>query len=162
MGIETVLFMAFTGMQALSSIMSAQSQADAAVKQGNIDMAEKAKQTRYAAARQNVSFLNSGITLEGTPSLVIDETFNTGLADIRQIGANANAKSENFIAEGRMKAISAIAGGMSGMGGGTGSMITQAGSFLPDNALFGLNNAGFGNDAFSMMEAKDARGGSWY
>lgn len=160
MGIETILFAAFTGLQALSTMMSANAQADAAVRQGNIAMQEKAKETRYKAARQNVSFLNSGITLEGTPSMVIDETYTTGLADIKQIGNNANATASNYIAEGRTKAIGQIAGAFGNFAAGSGgSMVTTAGSYLPDKALFKLNDMGFGNDAFSMMEAKDQRMG---
>lgn len=165
MGIETILFMAFTGLQAVSGMMNAQSQADAAVKQGNLQMAEKAKQVRYATARQNVSFLNSGLSLEGTPMDVINETFDTGIKDIQAIGANANAQSKNIIGQARTQAIGQIAGafgGMGGGGGGFGGMATAAGSYLPDTALFSLNKAGFGNDAFSMMEMKDTRGGSWY
>lgn len=159
MGIETILFAAFTGLQAVSGMMQAQSQAKSAVAQGNIQMQERAKQVRYAAARQNVSFLNSGLSLEGTPMDVINETFDTGLADIRAIGANANAQSKNIIGQARTQAIGQIAGAF---GGGSFGGMTGAGSFLPDAALFGMNKAGFGNSAFEMMSAKDARGGSWY
>lgn len=160
MGIETILFAAFTGLQAVSGMMQAQSQAKSAVAQGNIQMQERAKQVRYAAARQNVSFLNSGLSLEGTPMDVINETFDTGLADIRAIGANANAQSKNIIGQARTQAIGQIAGAFGD--GSFGGMVTSAGSYLPDTALFSLNKAGFGNSAFEMMEMKDARGGSWY
>lgn len=159
MGIETILFAAFTGMQAISSLMSAQNNAEAAVQQGNIAMENKAKETRYRAARQTVSFLNSGIEMEGTPSLVVDETYTTGLKDIQQIGANANAQSSNFIAQGRSEAISAIVGGMSGMSGSMGSMFETAGSFLPESVLYDINAAGGGNFAYEALMLKDQRAG---
>jgi hypothetical protein len=160
MGIETVLFMAFAGMQAISALTSAQNQAKAAVAQGNIAMENKAKETRYRAARQTVSFLNSGLDMEGTPSLVVDETYTTGLKDIRAIGANANAQSKNFIAQGRSEAISAIMGGMKGLPSGSmGSMFETAGSYLPESSLYSLNNMGFGESAYNMLELKDQRAG---
>lgn len=159
MGIETILFMAFTGLQAVSSMMNANSQADAAIRTGNLQMQEQAKKTRYAAARQTTSFLNSGITLEGTPQDVIQETFTTGIADVKQIGANANTTANNIIGEARTKAIGSIASSFGSFSSGGTSLTTQAGSYLPDSALFSLNNAGFGTDAYSMLEAKDQRMG---
>ncbi len=160
MGIETILFAAFTGLQAISSLMNAQSQADAAVKTGEYNMENEAKKVRYAAARQTTSFLSSGLSLEGTPTDVIQETYNTGIKDIKQIGANANSQSSNFIAQGRSQAIGAIAGGLKGLPSGSfGAMFDTAGSFAPDSFAYGLNNAGFGNDAYNMLQQKDQRAG---
>jgi hypothetical protein len=160
MGIETIMFAAFTGMQAIGSLMQGQAQAKAAVQQGNIDAQNMAKKTRYAAARQTVSFLNSGLTLEGTPQAVIDETYATGIKDVGQIRMNANTAASNAINAGRMEAIGTIASGFSGMGGGSmGAMFNTAGSYLPDSALFKLNESGFGSMSFNMMEAKDKRMG---
>lgn len=160
MGIETILFAAFTGLKAISQMNAAKKQAKQVVQEGEVVAKEKAKQVRYAAARQTSSFLNSGLTLEGTPSVVIGETFSTGLEDINQIRNNYNTKSKNLISAGRQEAISTIVGSFAGssMGGSMGSMFETAGSFAPESFAFGLNKAGFGNTAYDMLEMKDARG----
>lgn len=161
MGIETILFAALTGLSAISKMNAAEKQAKQTVREGELVAKEKAKEIRYKVARQTSSFLNSGLTLEGTPNIVIGETFSTGLEDINNIRNNYNTKSKNLISAGRQEAISTIAGGFAsaGMGGGSmGSMFQTAGSYMPESFAYGLNNAGFGNDAYSMLEMKDARG----
>lgn len=140
MGIETILFAAFTGLKAISSLRAANSQAKAIAnnatneaaalaRQGTLEAKEKSKEVRYKAARQVSSFLNSGLTLDGTPQDVLGETFSTGMEDLdniirgydTRIGntiSSANAQSKNVIAQGRNQAINDIVGGFSGMGGG--------------------------------------------
>lgn len=141
MGIETVLFAAFVGLQAVSQIQAGQKKAEAAVvsaeaeaaslrEEGELTKSERAKALRLKSARQVSSFLTSGLSLEGTPSDVLSETFETGIADIRNIGKNfqtsidnrirqGNAQSSQFISESRTQAIGTIASGFSGVGGGS-------------------------------------------
>lgn len=119
--------------QAKAAQQNAQFQAQANLDAANLASKEKAKQIRYAAARQTVSFLSSGLTLEGTPEAVIGETYSTGLEDLTQIAKNANTTNSNLInitntnnrnlfssanaeaksvmAQGRSEAIGAIADG---------------------------------------------------
>lgn len=164
MGIETIAFAALTAMSAISKISAGKQQAKAAIQEGNINAANKAKETRYKAARQTLSFLNSGLTLEGTPSSVVDDTYATGIADTNQIISNANSKSKNIIAQSRSEAISTIASSFAGAGmgssmsGSMGSMFSTAGSYLPESFAYSANNAGFGNSAYDMLSMKDARG----
>ena len=159
----TLFMVASTAFKAVSAISNAKSQAKMIAQnatnqakvnqqnanyqaQANLDAAnlaskEKAKQIRYAAARQTTSFLSSGLTLEGTPEAVIGETYDTGLEDLNQISKNAsttnsnlinitnmnnknlissaNAQSKQTVAQGRSEAIGAIANGFSSfsMGG---------------------------------------------
>src|SRR5688572_23731058 len=123
MGFETILFASLTALSAVSKMSAAKDQAKdvkknaersaAAMKtEGELASKEKAKQIRYAAARQTSSFLSSGITLEGTPQDVLNETFQTGLEDIENIGrgyntnikntiSSANTQSKNIIASAR-------------------------------------------------------------
>lgn len=161
MGIETILFAALTGLSAISKMNAAQDQADATVKAGNIAAENEAQKTRLRAASATTSFLQSGLTLEGTPTLAINDIFNTGIKDVNQIRSNANNTAKNQIAAGRSEAISTIAGSFAGadLGGSMGSMFTTAGSYLPDSFAYGLNNAGFGNAAYEMTMKSDARNG---
>lgn len=123
MGIETVLILGLAAMQADSAIRQSESQANAAIDQGNIDSREKAKEVKFRAARQQASFLNSGLTLEGTPMSVIQGTFSTGIEDVSQIGTNANRTAKNIISSGRTQALGSLAQGAIGSfaAGGFGS-----------------------------------------
>lgn len=168
MGWETLIFAALTGLKAVSQMNAATKQAENAAREGNIVAKEKAKEIRYKVARQTSSFLNSGLTLEGTPQDVIGETFSTGLDDIKNIRAGYNAKSKNFISQGRSEAIGTIASGFGAAAGGNalgsaGSMFeshlpTAVGSYLPDSELFKMNSNGYGSSAYDFFDAKDARG----
>lgn len=160
MGIETALFLALSVISASGKMNQAKSAAGQTVANGEIAAKEKAKEVRYKVARQTSSFLNSGLTLEGTPQDVIGDTFDTGLQDIGQIRTNANNQSKNIISSARSEAIGQIAGsfGMAAMSGGSaGSMFETAGSYAPDSFAYGLNKAGFGNSAYDMLSLKDAR-----
>lgn len=151
--------MALSTISAASSMNQAGKQAKAVVAQGNVALAEKAKSIRYAAAKQTTSFLNSGLTLEGTPNTVIGETFDTGLLDLKNMSAGYNSQAKNIIGQARADAIGKIASGFgsAAMGGSMGSMFSTGASYLPDNALFNMNNAGFGNTAYSAFDIKDSR-----
>lgn len=154
MGFETILFAAFTGLRAISQIRTAKKQAEVTTRnvaaqagaiktESELATKERAKELRLRVARQTSSFLSSGLTLEGTPTTVLEETFQVGTEDIQNIAKNAqtsidnlvaggNLRSESIVAQGRTKAISTItstaatfAGGdifgssISGGGGGT-------------------------------------------
>lgn len=124
MGWETIVFAALTGLKAVSQMNAAEKMAKSTVREGELVAKEKAKEIRYKVARQTSSFLNSGLTLEGTPQDVIGETFSTGLEDINNIRGNYTAKAKNIISQGRSEAIGTIASAFSGtaLGGSMGSM----------------------------------------
>lgn len=126
MGIETIAIIGLSLLQADAAISQSENEAQAVVDQANIDAENKAKETRMLAARQQVSFLNSGLTLEGTPMAAIQNTFSTGLQDINQITTNANKQSKNIIKAGRMEAIGKIASTGAGMAFGGGDMFGGA------------------------------------
>lgn len=161
MGIETALMIGFSALQAAGQISQAKSQAKAAVEQGNILAQNKARETAIKAARVQSSFLSSGLTLDGTPNNAIDDTFNTGIADIGQISSNYNNQAKNIMAQGRSAALSTMASSFSGMdfGSTASSSFINFGSRMPDSFAYGLNSAGFGNSAYSMLEMSDKRGG---
>ena len=162
-GATTALMIGFTALQAVGSIKQSKAQAQAAIAEGNIAAQNKAKETQLKAARLQSSFLSSGLTLEGTPQSVIDDTFNTGLTDLGQIKSNYDNKAKNIISAGRTEALGKLASGFSGVDwGGVGSsvnsVVTTAGSYLPDSFAYGLNNAGFGKISYDMLAKSDARG----
>jgi hypothetical protein len=108
----TALLVVAGGLQvakAHSEAQAANKQAKASIAEGNIVAANKAKEVARNAAAQRVSFLNSGLTLEGTPMNVIESTFNTGTEDINQIRNNYNARAKSQIAAGRSAAIGDLA-----------------------------------------------------
>jgi hypothetical protein len=101
-------------------------------------MANKAIEVKRKAAAAKSSFLNSGLTLEGTPMGAIMGIYNTGEQDISQIGNVYNAKSKSIISSSRSKMITDIATSVAGASLG---------------GLDGLSN--FGTDVgagFSSME----------
>lgn len=114
MGLETVALI-LSGISAVSSIVNANAEADAAIKEGNIVAANKAKETQLKAARLQSSFLSSGLTLEGTPSAAVGGVFRTGLEDIAQIRSNYNTKAKNIRSAGRTAALGTLATAFVGM-----------------------------------------------
>lgn len=122
MGVETLLFAGMLG-QAYGQISAAKKEAKALVAQGEIEAKNKAKQVKYGAASLTSSFLNSGITLDGSPMAAIMGYYENGLEDINAYRASVNAKSKSVISAGRSKAIGTLmsaaamsAGGFGGMG----------------------------------------------
>lgn len=182
MGIETIIFASLTALSAASKMNDAKdqaknitrnatAQAQALADQGSLAAKEKAKEIRYKAALQKSSFLTSGLTMEGTPTTVLDETFTTGLEDINNITKgynnnitntvrNANAQAKSTISSARSQVISDIAGSFAGanLSGSAQSMFNTSLSYAPESFLTGLNGTGLTNNAFDALELKDARG----
>ncbi len=131
MGIETALIATavLSAASAVSGIQTANKAAKAKVQEGNLVLANKAKEIKAKASKAKVGFLNSGLTLEGGPTLAIDSIFDTGLEDINQIRTNYNTASKNIISEGRTKALEklASAAGSFAMGSGMSMGGTSAG-----------------------------------
>ena len=116
MGVEVMALLTIGSslLQARATNQAAEADAEAVVRQGELQGREKAKEVRLRAARQQSSFLTSGLTLEGTPMAAIQSTFATGLEDINQISENTNIRSKNIISTGRTEALSGLAGSVAG------------------------------------------------
>lgn len=141
MGAETALFAALTLgsgiVSARAQQASGKAEARALIEEGNINAANKAKQTKARADAQRVSFLNSGLELEGTPQNVIDSTLVTGLEDVGQIATNYNRAASNRLTAARSAAIGNL---MSSVGNLT---LLSAGSLVGSGALkSGLSSSG--------------------
>lgn len=129
MGLETIAILGLALFQADAAIGQSEDEAQAVIDQANLDAENKSKETRLRAARQQVSFLNSGLTLEGTPLSAINSTFDTGIADVNQITSNANKQAKNIIASGRTQAIGSLGQAALGTSFGGGDMFAGSGTF---------------------------------
>ncbi len=170
MGWGTAIFAAASIASARSTTSAAKAEAKAVVQQGTLAAKNKALETVAGTARLRSSFLNSGLTLEGTPNAVINAAYTTGLEDIGQISKNANTKSKNIMSAARTKAItqlisaaSGAAGSSFGFGDSIQSGISSAASYLPESAISSINELGFGDTAFNALMKRDARAdaGEW-
>ena len=69
------------------------------------------KETEDLRKRQQLAYLKSGVTLEGSPLLVMEETRRLGAENVAEIEAAGSAKAAAQIAEGRTTATAARASG---------------------------------------------------
>jgi len=121
MALATALLIGSMALKNITAQKAAKNEAKAITRQGEINAANKSKEIRAKAARVQGSFLNSGLTLEGTPMSSIQGIFSTGQEDIEQIIGNANTASKNIVSQARSKALSNIAGTAAGLDFGGGS-----------------------------------------
>ncbi|MBQ5784654.1 MAG: hypothetical protein IIW11_06720 [Bacteroidales bacterium] len=104
--------LAITGLQvakAVSDYNQSKSQARAIREQGKQAAATRAQEIRALAAEQRVSYLASGLELEGTPTSVINDTYNTGLEDIKAINSNTRTQMKNTLKQGQASLLGGLA-----------------------------------------------------
>lgn len=178
MSIESMMMTAFTGFKANNQYKDAKSEAQVLVNNANATDAALANTGQLAAQRNSeqveekaatarVSFLNSGLTLEGTPAKALDQIYVNGKADTQNIILNyntqisnnlndVNAKSRALVNKGRASAIDTIVKSFShsDLGGSMGSMFDTAAT----SAGSAMNNAGYGNAAYDMFDSMDNMG----
>lgn len=100
-------------------------QADNLMKDADANDKRLSEYNRKFLAEQEVAYGKSGVILDGSPLLVLEETRQMGLEDRVSAKRQAFNQSQNLRAQGRNRMLSAIGGGMasgmnamSGMGGG--------------------------------------------
>jgi len=120
---------------------NAEDQANAAKREGRQQQALSAKRTRARAASQRTSFLSSGLTLEGTPQNVLDETYTMGIQDVVAIKEFYDTKAHDAKVAGRMAIIQGIAGSAQGVAA-IGSAFKDSGSKQSDVQTFSINSTG--------------------
>lgn len=109
--------LAIAGLQvakAVGDYNQSKSQARQIREQGKQAAAARAQEIRALAAEQRASYLASGLELEGTPMSVINDTYNTGLEDIRAIGSSTKTQMKNTLKQGQ----SSLLGGLVSAGTG--------------------------------------------
>lgn len=130
MGIETMILIGagLGALKGIAGVSAAEKQAKMVTRQAEMKSKNKALKTMVRAGRQKVSFLGSGLTLEGTPMSVLTSTYDTGRADAQQIVSNANVRSRNMMSQARTQMVMDIASGASAgftAGGGMPAMQSQ-------------------------------------
>lgn len=134
-----------SGVSSIAGGLQAQEAAGAQAEQARILAATRAaEQTRLAlrgarveaeeagrlARRQKLAFLASGVTLSGSPLLVLEETRRKGLENIEEILKAGGAASEAITAEGRLQAGQLERGGRQEFISGLTTGITTIGGAL--------------------------------
>lgn len=116
MGVEAIIIGTLAVASAAASVtggvmqyQQGKDQAKAAARQGDILAAQSEKKTLKLASAQKASFLSSGLTLDGTPQDVLEETFTLGKEDIGQIKDYYGQTAKNAYSTGRTGLITGIA-----------------------------------------------------
>jgi len=150
MGWETLAIAGFSALRAVNQMQQGESQARAAVKQGEQEVQNVANNTVISAGKVRNSFLSSGISLEGGPLGAINQIFNTGNTNIARIAENANTTAKNAINSARTQALAGLAStaamaalGGAGGGGSLGGLTDSASTLAHDTSEYGFN--GFQN-----------------
>ncbi len=134
--------------QGISEAQAAEEQANIVGKQASESARERKRQIQRLASKQKVSFLKSGVSLEGTPIDILSETFNIGQQDINAILETGRSQQRALIKGGRDALIGgftkAIGTGLTGFqqfGGGFGGS-TSASSVPVGTSRFGTTTTG--------------------
>ncbi len=125
MGVETAVALGFTALSATGNLLAANEQQEAAEQQARITEAESAEAARVRRielkkfeAVQRGRFLSSGVTIEGSPLLVLEETRREGEKEVRAIRRFGAARAETFRQTGRAAALRGITGAVTAVGRG--------------------------------------------
>lgn len=120
MGLATALTGLAAGAQLLGGL-SARQESKRQARVAQIEAEEKARERKRESERlkkrQLVGFLKSGVTLEGTPELLLRETEELGREDVAAIRRTGRAQAQGARAQGRQALISGI-GGAAGIASG--------------------------------------------
>lgn len=118
MGLETALVIG--GLSIASGIgqyNQAKSKARATARQGERAIENRKNEILALASKQKMAYLDSGVELEGTPQAVIQDTYNTGLADIADIKSATRKSIKNQLTSARANLLGSIANaGVSAVG----------------------------------------------
>jgi len=149
MGFTAAASVGMSAYTAYETNKQGQADAKALIAEGNIVSKNKAKEIEYKAASQTVSFLNSGLTLDGTPRNVIDSTYKTGIQDLNQIRKNYNTGAKNIASKARTDALKGFASSVfqsfSMSAFGTGGNLDQIGSGGSNISYNGYGRSGWGS-----------------
>lgn len=153
MGIETAIIAGLSVASAIGNYNQSKSESRQTAHQGAIAAQNRADEIKKLASRQRVSYLQAGLELEGTPQNVINDTYETGIADVNNIIGAYNQKSKNIMTKARADLLgglakagaSAFAGGGSSGGLFSGlSGISESGGGWGSGSINGIYQGGTG------------------
>lgn len=123
MGVATAVIAGLNVASAIGNYNQSKSEAKQMAKAGAIVAEKRADDIMKLASRQRVSYLSAGLELEGTPQNVINDTYETGIADVNDIIGTYNQKSKNIMTAARANLLGGLAkaGASAFAGGGSSS-----------------------------------------
>jgi hypothetical protein len=110
MGLETAILIG--GLQLAKGVgeyNQAKSSARATAREGEIAVENRKKEIMQLVAKQKVGYIQSGVELEGTAQAVMQDTYNTGIADMEAIAGSYNQNIKNSLRAARAQLLGSIA-----------------------------------------------------
>lgn len=157
------MFFAIAGMVAaiasgvvkgVAEVQNAKAQMKAVHEQAQVQVDERARKAKSLLSEQKNAFLKSGVFFEGTPELILEETYNFARADMQAINNDSIHKQKYLKRQGQtaftvnvlqgVQDGAGIAGMMGGGGGGGAGAFSFAGSGSTSTLSggFDVSNAG--------------------
>lgn len=155
MGWETGVTSLVGAFNSFQSTNQASATANAQIKQGEYEAANIADNTVRKAGTLQTSFLQSGIVLDSASqaSQLVQQAFAKGTTDIGRTLDNANNAAANTMSAARTKALQSLGSSFSALSaGGNNSPLNQAGSYVKTQSAYALNDMGYGNTAYDMLD----------
>lgn len=108
--------------QSIGQYNQAKSNARALAKEGKITAINRAREIEATASTQRVSYLNSGLEMEGTPAAVIADTHQIGREDVSAINSSYKKQIKNLMTQARANLLSGLLTSSAQIGSGVMSM----------------------------------------
>ncbi len=96
-------------VSAIGQYNQAKSSARAAKRKAEQEMETRKEEILKLAATQKVGYVQAGLELEGTPQAVIQDTYNTGIEDVKAIAGSYRQTIKNTLTSARAALIGNIA-----------------------------------------------------
>lgn len=109
MGIETAVIAGLSVASAIGNYNQSKSESRQTAKAGAIAAEKRADDIMKLASKQRISYLSAGLELEGTPQNVINDTYETGIADVNNIIGSYSQKSKNIMTKARADLLGGLA-----------------------------------------------------
>lgn len=146
MGIETALIVGGLSLaKGIGDYNQAKSAARATAKEGAIAIYNRKQEIQNLVAKQKIGYLQSGVELEGTAQKVMQNTYNTGIADIQAIGSSYQKNIKNQMTAARSQLLGSIAGAATSLfsvGSSLSSAAGSAGLSAEQLSYYNQNSAG--------------------
>lgn len=151
MGWETGVSLGFNALQGFNKMQAGSAQAGAQVQTGENVAQNEADTTARKIGSLQTSFLHSGIALDniGGTAAVFQQAATQGYTNINRTIGNANAEASNTYNAARTASLESIASGFKQFGPPN---TAGVGDGLKSNAAYALNDMGYGNTAYDMLD----------
>lgn len=110
MGVETAIIVGGLSLaKGIGDYNQAKSSARATAREGQIAIENRKKEIQNLVAKQKIGYLQSGVELEGTAQAVMQDTYKTGIADVKDIASATNKSIKNQLTAARAQLLGSIA-----------------------------------------------------